>query len=142
MQVTGTVGTRQAAAKVGAVKATAKLGTGGGGGGGSTSIVVKTSSYAIQAGDSEIIFVNTGAGGLVTLTLPAATQNLHFRFIVTNANGIKVQLHAGDSMQVGNGNATAGGYAQSTILGACLDLFATASGQWFAFNQDNNWSLT
>jgi hypothetical protein len=108
---------------------------------GGTNVIAKTSSYQVLAGDSELWFTNTGAAGMVTFTLPAAKKNLHYHFIVTSAVGIAVVAQAGDGLWFTNASGNPAASAQSTQVGAGLDLVCTDDGMWTEFKPDLNWSI-
>lgn len=59
------------------------------------SVVAKTAAYTVTVGDTGKTFTNTGAGASVTFTLPAPKIGLRYRFLMTAAQNIVVQMPTG-----------------------------------------------
>jgi len=75
------------------------------------------------------IHTNTGASGLVTLTLPAGSDGWKAIFIVTVAQNLKVLADGTETFRHGATQSAAGGYVQSNVVGSSFD--ATWSGtEW------------
>jgi hypothetical protein len=111
--------------------------------------VIKTGPYNLDNRfDSGKVFTNTGAGGLVVLTLPEGeTLNTSgfFDFYVDSANGIQVQAYVSDSIRVGASVTAAGGTATALIQGNSLRLILLNPGsnpaQWVALSVVGAWTL-
>jgi hypothetical protein len=91
-------------------------------------------------------FSNAGATALVVVTLPAAAslsagQKRSFEFFVQDADGIQLQLTSSDTIQIGDGAASAAnGTIQSTTIGSWIRITAIDSTRWIAEVDDpGNW---
>ncbi len=91
--------------------------------------VAKTSNYTILAGDNGVTFTNRGAGGAVTLTLPAVQAGLYYRAIVAAAQTLTVAAPTADTLLTYN-DAAADSVASNT-LGAQME-FVCDGTAWIA----------
>ena len=58
----------------------------------------KTAAYTLTAADSGVTFTNRGASGSVTITLPAVSRDLHFKFVVVAAQAFVVAADTADTL--------------------------------------------
>lgn len=114
----------------------------GGGGGFGSAVVAKTSNYALLSGDTNKVFTNTGAGGTVIFTLPAATVSLSYSFSVEVAHVLELLAIGTDVIRVGSTQSAAAGNAQSNTIGSTMILLCTKAGVWSAFSAPGTWAVT
>jgi hypothetical protein len=91
--------------------------------------------------DSNKIYTNEGAGAIVDFDLPTARAGLRYRFRVQNANGLRVNAAAGDTIR---NLATLGGAAgniSSTTVGDTLDIEAINGTEWIAAPAIGTWAV-
>lgn len=95
------------------------------------------SPYTVLTTDSGTRFNNTGATAKVGFAL-TATANIENTYIVSDADGLRITMAAGDTLAIGSTITAAGGYFESTTLGSmlivkCIDstaCYAISSGTW------------
>lgn len=94
-------------------------------------IVTPISNYAAS---NEDIVSNRATTGVITVTIPSASDGLYEEFIVEVPNNMIV--YSPDPIQVGQFAAYAW---QSNVVGSTLKLFATQRG-WYAVGVQGSWS--
>lgn len=103
--------------------------------------LAKTSDFAVTAPDSGTTFTNEGAGGTVTLTLPAGGDGMIVHFLVVAAQILKVNTDTGAVIYQGSDQSSGGGgYTQSSDVGAALTLVGVAGG-WYARAYTGVWTV-
>lgn len=100
-----------------------------------------TSDDTLTAAESGKTCHNTGAGGVVTLTLPAAANGLAFRFVLGAAAQLIIQTNGTDTIEINASSSAAGGTAHANAIGRVLQLLAIGS-IWYATEQIGSWTLT
>jgi hypothetical protein len=111
--------------------------------------VVKTAAYGLDNRfDSGKVFTNTGATGLVVLSLPDGRTlgaSGFFDFYVDSANGIQVQAPAGNTIMIGASLSAEGGSATALIQGNALRLLLLNPGasvsEWVALSVVGTWTV-
>lgn len=98
----------------------------------------KTANYTITALDNLTLFMNTGATGAVTFTLPTLANGLMFGFRVVADQAVTVASAAGNDIVAFN-DAAASTLAFSTggqLVGGGLQIFSNPGATaWIAINQ-------
>ncbi len=93
---------------------------------------VASTPHTITAGESGKTFTNEGATAQIVHTLPAAAAGLKFRFYVQDSDGLRVTAASGDTIRVYPEVSIAGGYVESTLIGAAITLLAINATEWVA----------
>jgi len=105
------------------------------------SIVARTSNSSVPLTNSGVSYTNTGAGALISLSLPAGVTGTWYCFMVTNSNGIKIIPNGGETIQVGSSQSTpTTGYIEATAIGSVVTLVYDGS-QWIAESHVRNWTV-
>jgi hypothetical protein len=112
-----------------------------GGAGGGMAVLAKTADYAVDAGDTDTLFTNEGAGATVTFTLPAAAAELHFAFHVAAAETVIVEAGAGDTIRIAGLVSAAAGSATTEAQGSTLELIAINATEWVAVAHVGPWEV-
>jgi len=98
-----------------------------------------TSDDTLGAGESGSVHSNLGAGGVVTLTLPAsASAGTRFAFAVQAAQELRVD--PGVSVIRDDSGQTADKYKYSSTIGACIALVADENGDWVTVAKNGTWT--
>ncbi len=87
-------------------------------------------------------YTNTGATGLVTASLPTAAAGLKYTFVVTDADGFRIQAAAGDTIKLDSATSGVAGYVQSAQIGAVIELYAPDTSGWIATYSKRVWSIS
>ncbi|HMJ83686.1 MAG TPA: hypothetical protein VK504_10990, partial [Vicinamibacterales bacterium] len=82
---------------------------------------------------------NSGATALAVRTLPAAGNGKSYTYYVLDADGIKIQAGAGDTIRVITKVTASAGFVQSTTIGSTITLVAVGS-VWAAISVHGNWT--
>lgn len=108
---------------------------------GRMTVATVTTGQSPAAADCGKVYENTGAGALVTLTLPSTpTTGTQFIAICQNANGIKFQCPASTTVTVGTTVSSSAGYTQSTAIGSSVTLVYIGSNKWVAIAVTGTWT--
>lgn len=102
-----------------------------------TALTANTTLVALDSGRS---YNNTGATGVVTVTLPAAAAGLHFRLRVTAAQELRVQAASGASIQFDSANAPAANYFKCSTVGGVLELECQDGALWVVTSARQTWT--
>ncbi len=97
----------------------------------------RTADLTLTVAESGIHYTNTGAGGQIVFTLPAATLtnevSATYQFTVTAAQNLRVQAAGTDTIQIAGAVITAGGgNVTSNTIAATLRITCTSTGAWTA----------
>lgn len=95
----------------------------------------------LTASQTEATITNEGATTQAYVTLPTAVAGLHFRFVLQDADGIRVTAATGDTIRVLSLTSATAGYAQSTTIGSVLTLEAINATEWVAVSAVGTWSV-
>jgi len=110
--------------------------------GGKNDVQDKTADDTLTVAQSRTTFTNSGATGLVTLTLPDAAAGLVYRFRVADTDGLKIAAATGDTIRVGSSVSAAAGNVQSSIVGEMVELEAVSDSEWVAGPYVGAWLVT
>jgi hypothetical protein len=97
--------------------------------------------YAISADKSGVTFTNEGATEQAYFTLPTAVAGATAKFIVQDADGIRVTAAAGDTIRLAGNVSAAAGYIASTTIGSTVTLTAINATEWVADSLVGTWSI-
>lgn len=100
-----------------------------------------TSGDTLTAAESGSFHTNRGAGGGVSLNLPAASAGLSFRFAVIAAQTLTIVANGTDTIQVGPTVSIAGGNISQNTSGRSIILDCDATGKWVATSQVGAWTV-
>ena len=113
------------------------------------SLSAHTAALTLTAGDTGRARTNTGASAIVNFTLPtisAADANSgnstgwKQKFVVTNANGIRITAPASTTIQYGASVTAAAGNISSTTVGSVIEIEAIEGGKYFATFITGTWA--
>jgi hypothetical protein len=106
-------------------------------------VILATGSFSLLPGDSGALIVNLGAGGDITVTLPAAAAGLEFEFCTEVANKIKALAVGDDTISDGASTGGAAGNVESTAaIGNRIRVTALNGVKWRAVDKEGSWTLT
>lgn len=109
----------------------------------SSPTAIKTSAYPVVSADGNKIFTNSGAGGQVIFTLPAAAANLGpFTFVVSTAQNVQVLAVGDDTIRLAATASAAAGHIDNATIGGSVTLIAIDGIQWFATALMGTWTVT
>lgn len=100
------------------------------------SISANTTTRAHLSGTTYILTGSTQR----TLTLPPAGGGLSFRGVQSGTGALRIQAAAGDVIQCGTVTSTAGGYIQSSSVGATVEIVAIDDTNWIAVALSGTWT--
>ena len=105
---------------------------------------VAATPKAIAAVDSGKTFHNTTAAALNCYTLPSGSGFIGHvqRFIVMDADGIKVSASGTETITIDSTTGAVDGYATSTTIGNVLELTKVTATQWVATTAIGTWQLS
>jgi len=107
-------------------------------------LTTKTLNYTLLTTDAGNVFDNTGAGGIVILTLPpwVADPNLKFYFMVTAAQMLRIKAPSPAKIANDVTNSAAAGYIQNNQPFCALCLVPTSVvDQWAVESATGNWGV-
>ncbi|MCY2930405.1 MAG: hypothetical protein NTV86_13075 [Planctomycetota bacterium] len=87
------------------------------------------------------ILTNEGASARAYNTLPSAAAGLAFDFIVSDADGMRITAVTGDTIRVGEGVSSSGGYIQNATIGSAIRLVAVNATEWIAVSTVGTWTV-
>lgn len=104
-------------------------------------VTAKTGDYTVQASElkNNVIFSNTGASSVVTFTLPTGVAGYRVGFLVTDANGIRIDPPAAEQFHLFGSTTDAGNYISQTTVGAYVELVFDGT-YWTVINMVGAWS--
>lgn len=91
--------------------------------------------------NTNTVFDNTGALALVTVDLPVAEQGLKLSFLVTDADGFRLDAAGSNTIRIAGTVTSAGGTMTCTQLGGAVVLYGTSTG-WIAASSQRTWIET
>lgn len=107
-----------------------------------TNTVDLTATVNIAAANSHKLHTNVGATGAASgriATLPAISTRYRYPVVIENANGLRIKANTGDQIRIRNNISIAGGYIESTSIGASLTLVGVKANLWIAMGDDGSW---
>ncbi len=108
-----------------------------------TTDTLSTAGFPITFTSTEMryVWINTGATTQATVKLPGAAAGYEIKFVVTDADGIKVVAYSGDNFQDGQIVSDVGGYIHSKEIGAAIHLYAVNSATWVVLSKRGTWAF-
>lgn len=115
-----------------------------GGGGGSTLVPVinKTSNFVAAGAETGTRYTNTGAGGTVVGTLPAATVGLAFGLSISATQILRFDAAGTDTINYAGTASAAGGVIEGNVIGWFLMIECHVTGRWTVTNVQGGWTVT
>lgn len=109
---------------------------------GERTIVTKTAAYTVTTADVGAIFTNTGAGGAVTFSLPAATVGQWYEFVVSVAQELRVDPNGTETMSLPSDGTkqAAGAYLTANAVGESLKIVCVVAGTWESVSYTGTWT--
>jgi hypothetical protein len=102
-------------------------------------IEAHTADDTLSEHESGSVHTNSGATGVVTLTLPdSATEGSAFTFCVQEAQELRVD--PGSAAIRDDSGQTADKYKSASAIGACLKVVADANGDWAVTAKNGTWT--
>lgn len=96
---------------------------------------------ALAAGESGSTHTNEGAGGAITLALPAAVVGLKFRFYVMAAQELRVDPDGAETISDTSGaQGAAGKYLGANAAGEFIEVVCVKAGQWEVIASRGTWT--
>jgi hypothetical protein len=107
---------------------------------GGTPTVPEAASAAVTLPNQ--VYTNEGATSEITLTLPtAAASKGPFIFYCQDADGIKIQAGAGDTIRIGGNMSSVAGYAASSVIGSSVTIVGINPTEWVALTSIGLWNV-
>jgi len=105
------------------------------------SVTAKTEDYTVQSTElkNNVIFSNSGAGAVVTFTLPAGVAGYRVGFLVTDTDGIRINPPAGEQFHLFGTTTDAGNYISNSTVGGYVELVFDGT-YWTIINMVGAWS--
>lgn len=97
-------------------------------------IQAKTSNTTLTSADRHSIFVNTGAAGAVTNTLPAAATGIGYVMAITVAQQFAFKAAGSDVIQYGGNVSGAAGTISANTIGMTVEIVCVKTGLWMVMN--------
>jgi len=111
--------------------------------GGHLEVEGKTSDDTLTASDSQTVFTNLNATGVVNLTLPSAlAMEMSIEAVVMAAQNLKITAPSGVTIRVAGSVSATGGYIQSNTVGNAVRLVAVNATLWVATSYVGTWTVT
>jgi hypothetical protein len=112
---------------------------------GGQEVVARITDLALTTAESGILYTNTGAGGQVIFTLPAATLTNNvgccFGFCVRAAQNIRVVAAGADVINLAAAASAGGGRIDSNTVRSMVWLYVSGAGFWDAI-ENGTWTAT
>lgn len=105
-------------------------------------VLIKTSNYPVLVGDSGTVFTNTGAGGDIVLTLPAAAVGLEYLAFVNAAHNVRFLASGSNTITNGASTSGAGGHIDNTTVGSAVRLIGLNTSKWVVLSTVGTWTVT
>jgi hypothetical protein len=100
-----------------------------------------TTSRTLALTDNNEVINNTGATGLVELTLPPTVSTGRFEFVVTAAQTLRIRAPAGVTIRLNPTTvSSSGGYLEANAIGASITVNAMGASAWIASAPNGTWT--
>jgi hypothetical protein len=107
-----------------------------------TKVAAKTADYTLTTNDSGGTFTNEGTPAKHVFTLPTAAAGLNFKFIVQDADGLRVTANTGDTIRLAGTVSASAGFTEATTIGNVVRLEAINNTEWIATTIVGTWTTT
>jgi hypothetical protein len=105
-------------------------------------LTLDAAGSTLQNYNSGATYYNTGATAITPYVLSSAVPSIEYKFIVTDADGIRVTANTGETIRdVGTVSAT-GGKIESTTVGSTLHIRAMSATEWYVVGKTGTWTVT
>lgn len=95
----------------------------------------------IVAAESRTTYTNEGSTAQNYHTLPAAAAGIRLRFIVQDADGIRIVAAGDDTIRNAATASAAAGFIQSSTIGNVIELEAINATEWFVTSIIGTWTI-
>ena len=103
---------------------------------------VASTPHTVVALESRRVFTNEGGTAEIVHNLPSAAGGGTYSYIIQDADGIRVNAAAGDTLRIGATVSAAAGRIQSTTIGDTVTLVAINATEWVALGMAaSNWTV-
>jgi hypothetical protein len=108
----------------------------------STTTEAHTANDTLLAAESGSTHTNAGAAGAITLTLPAATVGLRFRFVVRAVQELRIDPSGTETISLPSTGApgAAGAYLTANAIGESVNLVCDTAGTWAVDGFTGTWT--
>jgi len=107
-------------------------------------VEAKTGNYTIVTPDDNgKLFTNTGAGGTITFSLPAATLGQHYFFAIGAAQELQVDPQPSENISLPSTGVLQGNGVDifSNVVGETLHVICAVAGTWNVWGNTGTWSV-
>lgn len=105
-------------------------------------VTAHTADATLSANDNGTAHTNTGAGGAVVLTLPAAVVGLHYYFGVGAAQALRIDPNGSETISLPSSGVpgAAGKYLEADAIGESVHLACFKAGNWSVVGFTGTWT--
>lgn len=101
-----------------------------------------TANDTLTALENGTLHTNKGAGGAITIALPAAVAGLHYRFYVGAAQQLRIDPNGNETISLPSSGVAgaAGKYLVADAIGETVHLMCCEDGTWAVFGYTGTWT--
>lgn len=101
-----------------------------------------TADDTLTTAENGTAHTNTGAGGAVVLTLPAAVPGLHYYFGVGAAQALRLDPNGTETISLPSSGVpgAAGKYLEADAIGETVHLACLVAGNWNVLGYTGTWT--